>query len=320
MIILSKHYEMNFFFLLLFSIENKFNEMVKIMHSIRDLSAITGIKPHTIRIWEKRYNLLTPSRTETNIRYYDDTQLKKLLNIAYLNKQGMRVSKIAKFSDKELCDTVLYLSGDSFLEADHYEGLLSATLDFDENRIDKIINQLIINKGFEATVQNFLIAFYQRLTLLWQTKAINTAHLRFVLHIFKKKLLVAIDHLMPETHTHPHRIVFFLCEDEFVDLSLLFYYYLIKKAGHKTIHLGLSVCNQSILETIEKLDPDFLFTYSSNSTNHPKTINQINKLCDHLPSAKKLFLISDNPDDTSSPLPSLVKIVNTPGDLQNILL
>ncbi len=318
MIIPSNNYEMNFFFIGLFNLRKSIKGNL-IMYSIKDLSAITGIKQHTIRIWEKRYNLLQPSRTETNLRCYDDNQLKRLLNIAYLNKQGIKISKLALFSDKTLGETVLHYSGDSFLEADHYEGLLSATLDFDEVRIDKIINQLVINKGFESSVEHFFIPYYKRLTLLWQTKAINTAHLRFILHIFKKKLLVAIDGLTPEQHSNPRRIVFFLCEDEFVDLSLLFYYYIVKKAGHKTIHLGLSVCNQSILETIEKINPDFLFTYSSNSTNHPKTIKQVTMLCDHLPSAKQLFLITDNPDDKTYPFPSIVKIINTPSDLQGIL-
>ncbi len=288
------------------------------MYSISDLSVISGIKPHTIRIWEKRYNLLQPERTDTNFRFYDELQLKRLLNIAYLKKNNIKISKIAQLSDKELCETVLHLANEKNPGEIHYEEIIAAMLDFNESRIDKIINHLFMIHGFEKTVEHILIPFYKRLTFLWQTKAINNAHLRFILHVFKKKLMVAVDNMIAEKHRHQKRILFFLPENEFIELDLLFNYYLAKKSGHNAIYLGCSICNNGLLDAINKTGADYLVSCASNTLNFSKALQQITNLVKKLPEVKPLYLRVDKNKTHDIELPDSIKFINHTNELRYI--
>jgi DNA-binding transcriptional MerR regulator len=229
-------------------------------YSIRELERLSGIKAHTIRIWEKRYNVIEPSRTDTNIRYYSDEDLKKLLNIAILNRKGMRISDIANMKEKELAKKVMEYSYNSRDVESQIEQMVIAMVDLDESKFNQLLNTAIMHDGFEKAIINIIFPFFEKIGILWQTNSINPAQEHFVSNLFRQKLMVAIDNLMIPDKEGAKKFVLFLPENEFHELGLLFYNYLIKKAGHSVIYLGTSVPVEDLEMTVKKIKPHYLFT------------------------------------------------------------
>ena len=164
-----------------------------IRYSIKDLEKITGIKAHTIRIWEKRYGIVEPSRTQTNIRYYSDEDLRHLMNVAILNKYGYKISNIQGMTSEEIKKSVLELTY-QYLDNDHLvDNLVMAMIELDEQRFDKIISSSIIKQGFDFTFENLLARFLEKIGILWQTGAVNPAQEHFISQLIRQKLILAID-------------------------------------------------------------------------------------------------------------------------------
>ncbi len=210
-------------------------------YSIKDLENFTGIKAHTIRIWEKRYNVVEPKRTCTNIRYYDDDDLKKLLNISILNKNGFKISFLVNLGKQEIKEKVINLtqanhSGDNLIE-----NLVIAMLDFNKEKFAKLFNSSVVNIGFENTILKVMYPFFERIGILWQTGSIHPAHEHFVSNLIRQKIIVAIDAVVESHSDNQGNFLLFLPENEFHELGLLFYYYIIKKNGHKVLYLGENV-------------------------------------------------------------------------------
>ena len=228
-------------------------------YSIKDLEDITGIKAHTIRIWEKRFNLFTPDRTSTNIRLYSDEDLKKLLNILILYRQGIKISRLAALPLPELNDLVRssLLVGES---DDIVESLIVDMIDFNRDSIERKLNRMIFNLGFEETVYRVIYPFYRRVGILWQTDAINPAQEHFVSNLIKQKLFIAIDSL-EQTQPSAKTFLLFLREDEQHELSLLMAHYLIRKYGHKAVYLGQSVPIGDVIKAWSVIKADFLVTH-----------------------------------------------------------
>lgn len=237
-------------------------------YSIKDLERLSGIKAHTIRIWEKRYCLVTPKRTETNIRFYDDSDIKKILNIAFLNKHGLRISQIAQLDDNEIAAKITELTSKNNTSDIQIDNLVISMIELDERKFDKILSTSILKSGFEKTVLYTIYPFFQKIGVLWQTGAINPAQEHFISNLVRQKLIVAIDGILEENNPDSKRFVLFLPEGELHEIGLLFYYYLLKKRGHRVIYLGQSVPFED-LATVIKIRPcDFLLTsFSSNKTN-----------------------------------------------------
>jgi len=229
-------------------------------YSIRELERLSGIKAHTIRIWEKRYKVIEPSRTDTNIRYYSDEDLKKLLNIATLNRKGMRISDIACLTEKDLNKKVMEYSYSSRDIESQIEQMVIAMVDLDESKFSQLLNTAIMHDGFEKVIINIIFPFFEKIGIFWQTNSINPAQEHFVSNLFRQKLMAAIDNLMIPDKDNARKFVLFLPEDEFHELGLLFYNYLIKKAGHSVIYLGTSVPLKDLEMTAKKIKPDYLFT------------------------------------------------------------
>jgi DNA-binding transcriptional MerR regulator len=229
-------------------------------YSIRELEKLSGIKAHTIRIWEKRYGVIQPKRTDTNIRYYSNEDLKKLLNITILNRRGWKISEIAKLDNEELSSKVMNFTYSSKDTESQIEKLVIAMVDLDEAKFDQILSNAIMHDGFEQTIIKLIFPFFKKIGLLWQTGSINPAQEHFVSNLFRQKLMVAIDNLMIPDKENAKKFILFLPEDEFHELGLLFYNYLIKKSGHSVIYLGSSVPFNDLKETGKVIKPDYLFT------------------------------------------------------------
>ena len=212
------------------------------IYSIKDLEILTGIKAHTIRVWERRYNLVDPGRTNTNIRCYSDEDLKRLLNVSILNQNGFKISKIAGLDDAQLRNRVLDLCMDSRNNNVMIESLLVAMLELDELKFSRVLASSIIKVGFEGTIEEVLFPFLERIGVLWQSGTINPAQEHFITNLIRQKLMVAIDSEMQNTPvTRRQCILFFTPEQEWHDMGLLFFSLLARKAGFEIIYLGASV-------------------------------------------------------------------------------
>jgi len=166
-------------------------------YNIKDLEKLSGIKAHTIRIWEKRYALLEPQRTDTNIRYYTSNDLKKLLNISLLNKNGIKISRIAEFTENELNEKVIELTSRNSDVEDQIQSLIMSMFYLNTQKFEKLLTISYINRGFESTFSDILLPFLIKVGFLWQTGTITAAQEHFASNIIRQKILVAIDGLLP---------------------------------------------------------------------------------------------------------------------------
>jgi len=225
-------------------------------YSIKDLENLTGIQAHTIRIWEQRFNLLTPERTPTNIRFYSDNDLRKLLSVALLNNNGLKISKIAKLSDSDIAGAVMVLSEseDTKLES-QIESLKLIMVDMNEGKFEKLFSHLVVQTGFEETIMKVFIPFFKRLNFLWQTNSVTISQINFITSLYKQKLYVAIDGLVPANRVNSKKIVLFLPKTERLDNGLLFCNYMAKRRGFETLYLGDLFPAEEFKDILEK-NPD----------------------------------------------------------------
>lgn len=232
-------------------------------YSIKDLEQLSGIKAHTLRIWEQRYNLLSPKRTDTNIRYYDDADLKLILNVALLNDNGFKISKIAGMSEAEMREEVVKLTEKSLTHDDQIHALTICMIEMDEERFDKVLSTNILKIGFEQTMMNIIYPFMSKIGVLWQTGAINPAQEHFISNLVRQKLIVAIDGQIYKGGGK--KFLLYLPEGELHEVSILFAAYLIKARGHKVIYLGQNTPNEDLLAVYKLHDPEFLLTVITTS-------------------------------------------------------
>lgn len=229
-------------------------------YSIKDLERLSGIKAHTIRMWEQRYGLLNPDRSDTNIRTYSAEDLRKVLNVAVLNQKGMRISQIVKMNPAEMNARVVEFTSDFGDKKVQIEGLVIAMIDLDEDRFDHIISGSILRLGFEETMISVVYPFFKKVGALWLTGSINAAQEHFISNLVRQKLIVAVDSLPRHRKHDAKKYLLFLPEGELHEMGLLFHSYLIQKAGNRVIYLGQSVPLNDLEEVIRIQNPDACVT------------------------------------------------------------
>ena len=208
---------------------------------IRDLEGFSGVKAHTIRIWEKRYGLLRPERTLTNIRTYGMEELKNLLNVAYLNKHGHKISRIAKLSQVERERLVKDTAHEQNDLGDALNALKMSMLGFDEAEFDSICDRYRQASGFRALVEDLFMPLLEHIGLLWQTSSICPSHEHFVSNLVRQKISAELDALPPLPANSDPLAVLFLPENEIHELGLLYVAYVLRSLGRRAIYLGQSV-------------------------------------------------------------------------------
>ena len=216
---------------------------IKTKFSIKDLENLSGIKAHTIRIWEKRYNLFQPNRTDTNIRYYSLASLQKLLNITFLNRNGYKVSKIAQLTPNEIPTLVKQIAKECDPE-NHYVDLFKiAMLNFDQTLFYKTFKDLSKDQSLSDIFHNVFVPLLDQIGLLWQTDTITPAHEHFIFELIKQKILIYADRAVNEAtqNEKSKTFVLFLPDNEIHELGLLFINYELISRGYKSIYLGQSV-------------------------------------------------------------------------------
>jgi len=258
-------------------------------YSIKDLENFTGIKAHTIRIWEKRYNIVQPKRTCTNIRYYDDEDLKKLLNISILNRHGVKISNIVSFAEESITEKILNFSQSKNDVESQIEGLVLAMIDLDEMTFEKIFNTSVINLGFEEAILKLIYPFFEKIGILWQIGTINPAQEHFISNLLRQKLLAAVDGVVNMNNGNTKSFVLFLPEGEYHELGLIFIHYILRKYQHRVYYLGESLPVNGLIEIVNIKKIDYLVTSIVSSMSGEEINSYIHKLADHFPN-QTIFL------------------------------
>lgn len=233
--------------------------------SIKDLESYTGIKAHTIRIWEQRYGLLKPDRTDSNIRKYSDRELKTLLNVSLLNNRGHKISEIAAMSEEEMAKMVEHYATSTQNDDTLIGTLKLAMLNFDEALFNSIVDLRIASQGLEHTYLNVLTPFMHQIGVMWLSNAICPAQEHFISNLIRQKLYTHIDKLGPDLAVHQERtFVLYLPELEFHELSLIMLNFALRSRGYRTIYLGQSVPIEDLYQVYQRIgDVQFISLFTT---------------------------------------------------------
>lgn len=284
--------------------------------SIRDIEHLTGIRPHTLRIWEQRYNLPRPKRTPGNVRYYDDEDLKLLLNISMLNRHGHKISKISKLSGNEIARMAVDLSAASESHPAHIHALLASMIDLDEAAFNRVLSAALLQHGLEKTMMDVVFPFMSLIGIMWQTGSLMPPYEHFISALLRQKLMVAIDGQVPVSRAEAKRFLLFLPEGEHHELGLLFAQYLIRSAGHRVLYLGQNLPAEDMEKISGKFDPDFVFTSVTAGFSPEEGQELIEGLKTKFPSAG-ILLTGRYFQDYAAALPAGVSVIRNPDDLKS---
>jgi MerR family transcriptional regulator, light-induced transcriptional regulator len=228
---------------------------VKNVFSIKDLENLSGIKAHTIRIWEKRYNVLEPMRTETNIRLYDLLSLQKLLNITLLHNHGYKISKISKFPPDKIPVLVREIITEKSVKSHAINSFKMAMMNFDQTLFFNTYDSLLSEKSFKVIFYEVFIPLMEEIGLLWQSETISPAHEHFISYLIKQKLLLNTEKVQALNPTKENKIfVLYLPSNEIHELGLMYINYEFILSGYKTIYLGESVPIESLKDVQKYFD------------------------------------------------------------------
>jgi len=230
--------------------------------SIKDLENLTGIKAHTIRIWEKRYSLLSPKRTDTNIRYYDLASFQKMLNVSYLNNNGYKISKIATLKPKEIPALVREIASQTNLESHAINSFKLSMLNFDQALFYNTYESLLKDKSFENIFYDIFIPLLTEIGLLWQTNTITPAHEHFLTTLIRQKILINTEFIQSEAKPNSKKtFVLFLPDNEIHELGIMFLNYQIVSHNFHCIFLGQSVPMESLADILNYYDDIIFLSY-----------------------------------------------------------
>ncbi len=287
-------------------------------YSIKDIEKLSGIKAHTLRMWERRYNLVEPKRTNTNIRFYTDDDLRKIMNVAFLNRNGIKISSIVRLDKNEISEKVSEFSKMQSDKESQIDNLLISMIELDEKRFEKIINTSITQFGFEDTILYTIYPFFEKVGILWQTGVINPSQEHFVTNLIRQKLIVAIDGVIENEVPQPRNFVLYLPEGELHEIGLLFYYYLIKKSGHRSVYLGQTVPFKDLSSVVEIRKCDSLLTTFSSKITGIDVVKYLRALSVSFPQ-KTIYFSGNQNVIPERNFPSNIKRINNALHFRDIL-
>lgn len=248
-------------------------------YSIRDLEKLSGIKAHTIRIWEQRYDIIEPKRTPTNIRYYNDDDLQYLLNIAFLNRNGMRISKIAKLGRKEITERVSDISQESTENSNHVQTLTMAMIELNEEKFEALFQSSLDAEGFEKTIMDVIIPFLEKLSLLWLTGSISTVHEHFINNLIQQRIAAQISQIpVPKVASNVPKAVLFEPKGEDQEVFLMLMNYFLRSRGCPTLYLGSNIQMDDLQIAVQLFEPNAVFTTISDNNNKQDPQDYLQKL------------------------------------------
>jgi len=275
------------------------------VYSIKDLENLSGIKAHTLRIWEKRYNLIDPHRTKTNIRYYTDDDLKRILNVSVLYRHGIKISSIARLSDLELREEIFRVTSTSDSSDSVINSMVLSMIDLDEYKLEAMIDKSINKIGFKSTVTEVLYPFLGKVGILWQSGDVYPAQEHFVSFLIRQKIIAATDRIFNTFNPEGKKFLLYLPEGEWHEIALLFAQYLIVEANHEVIYLGQSVPYSDVLAIGASKKFDYVLLSCSNSKQGFEIGRYLKELGVAFPDKKVLYFSSfktELPEETSQNL------------------
>lgn len=250
---------------------------IKSTFSIKDLENLSGIKAHTIRIWEKRYALLEPMRTDTNIRMYDIKNLQKLLNVVLLTNFGYKISKISKLNQDEIEKFVLKIQNQKTINSHFFSNFKMAMINFDQSLFAKTYNELLFEKNFSTVFCETFIPLLEEVGILWATNTITPAHEHFISHLIKHKILIEIEkYQIQQKSISNQTYVLYLPFNEIHDIGLLFLHHEIITNGHKSIYLGRSLPIENLIDLNNHFKKITFVTYLTVEPSEDEIENYIN--------------------------------------------
>ena len=260
------------------------------MYTMSQVETLTGIKSHTLRVWEKRYDILKPERTDSNIRYYSDAEVRKLLNITILLNNGYRISKINDLSEEDFHEQVLDL-GSKFSEKyeDDVNSLIISMLELDETAFNYIFQQNILSNGLMSTMTNLIYPFLNQIGMLWATNKAIPFQEHFISNLIRQKIIAEIDDIIISDVDAP-KIVMFLSEKEDHEIGLLLGYFIAKKMGWKVYYLGQNVPLDNIAKLVEMTGAKIVFSVFTAS----KKEKYFKKFIADADTTDSLYLVSGN--------------------------
>lgn len=229
-------------------------------YSIKDLEQVTGIKAHTIRIWEQRYNFLQPSRTETNIRSYSSEELKTILNVSLLNKYGFKISHIDKMSAEQIEEKILSLNQIDAIRERVVNVLIKEMVSLNMHAFEKQLDIYIGQKGVDKTITEIVFPFLERVGILWMTNHINPAQEHLATNLLRQKIILGIERL-PAVSEHNKNVILFMPEGEYHEIGLLFVYFLLKQEGIYVNYLGANVPMKDLVYLTAVKKPNYVFCH-----------------------------------------------------------
>jgi DNA-binding transcriptional MerR regulator len=253
--------------------------------TIKDLENLSGIKAHTIRVWEQRYNFLKPCRTETNIRYYCSQELKTVLNISLLNKYGYKISHIDKMTSQELESRINSLSDQEARQERLVNELIAHMIDLDIMAFERAMNAYILTHGIDRAISQIIFPFLYRIGILWLTNHIHPAQEHLVSNIIRQKLMVGIEGALSLRQV-PRTVLLFLPEGEHHELGLLYVHYLLRSHGASVLYLGADMPLKDVEFVSRYKTPDYLYTHLTGITgsfNFDKFLSQVSQLIPDIP-------------------------------------
>jgi MerR family transcriptional regulator, light-induced transcriptional regulator len=257
-------------------------------YSIKDLEKLSGIKAHTIRIWERRYRILEQHRTETNRRRYGDDELRRIINISILHRNGFKISNIAEFSGREIEEKVSFISRDTNRPDTQVDVLITATIDHNEKAINELLVRYIMNHGIDDAFTKIVFPFLKRIGTMWHTGNVDIGSEHFVTNVFRQRIISSTDALAYALKRDAKRVILFLPENELHELALLFYNYIIIKAGHETLYLGQSTPLKSVVDINNQWHADIIITGIMSGLPDIKPVDFVSQLAKSFPDQKVL--------------------------------
>jgi len=290
------------------------------MYSIQDLERLSGIKAHTIRIWEKRYRLLTPGRTNTNIRYYNDNQLRKLLNTCALIANGRKISKVSKLSEAAISEQVEALmmpeSKDEQLDV-FINKIIESGLTYNNQLFENSFASATLRLGLYKCYRLVILPALIKLGLMWGKNELMPTQEHFISNLIKQKLFSAIDGLdAPDVNSK--RYLLFLPEREKHEIGLLFAHYLIRKSGNTVIYLGQNVPTKDLKTTIKHSNPDVLILFVMRTWHKDELTPMMDSITNDFKKGKTILCGNRALTDVVKPNKSLLK-AHSIEDLEKII-
>lgn len=282
--------------------------------TIKELSILSNIKPHTIRIWEQRYNILEPNRTEANFRAYTDKDACFILKVSSLNQNGYRISQIAQMTDDQVEANFTHLLRNTKNPEILIQAMFMAMIKLEEDTFTKYLESAIYHLGFEEAVKQIFFPFINRTSAVWLKGKNHSSCEHFSHHLIRNQMILAISKLRETPNRFAKTYLLFLPENEHHEFSLLYASYIIRTYGHSVVYLGSSVAVENVAEIVEKRAVDFLFTTVYNTSSRKRLKNYFDKLVASVPDAE-IIMSGSAVTKIQNDLSQTIRLLTTPMEL-----